>query len=58
MAKKKIVNSSNNRAYAIRKRTTKNGKKRQIKGLYRSKSDASSYVKKNFGDVIRKLATE
>lgn len=58
MARKKIINPVNKKAYAVRQRTAKHGKKEQIKGLYKTKKSASAYVKRNFGDVIRKLAKE
>jgi len=58
MATKKIINPRNNKAYAIRQKTTKHGKKGQIKSLYKTKKEAASYVSKNFGDVIKKLSNQ
>lgn len=58
MATKKIINSRNNKAYAIRQKNTEHGKKGQIMGLYRVKKEAAYYVTKNFGDVIRKLSNQ
>ncbi|MEA1963502.1 MAG: hypothetical protein U9M94_04700 [Patescibacteria group bacterium] len=58
MTRKKITNPRTGKSYAIRQRTTSAGKKGQIKGLYRAKRQSSAYVKKNFGDVIRKLSKE
>jgi len=58
MAKKKIINPKNNKAYAIRQKTTKHGKKGQIIGLYKTKKKAAFYVKRRFGDVIKKLSNQ
>jgi len=58
MVTKKIINSRNNKSYAIQKKTAKHGKKGQIKGLYKVKKEASSYISRNFGDVIKKLSNQ
>lgn len=57
MATKKIVNTKTHKAYAIRQRTTKNGRKWQIKWLYKVQK-ASTSVSRNFWDVIKQLSTE
>jgi hypothetical protein len=48
MAQKRIYNPATNKYYAIRQRTTANGKKGQISGAYKS-------VKKNYGNAIKCL---
>lgn len=58
MTRKKITNHRTKKAYTIRERTAKSGRRGQIKGLYKIKREASSYVKRNFGDVIKKLSNQ
>ncbi len=57
MATKKIVNLRTKKAYSIRQRTTSAGRKGQIMGSYSPKR-ASASVKKNYGDVIRRLSNK
>lgn len=58
MAQKKIINPVTRKAYSIRQRDSKYGKKGQIKGLYKVKNrkNISSYINKNIGDVLRMLS--
>lgn len=50
MAQKRIHNPATGRYYAIRQRTTANGKKGQISGVYKS-------VQKNYGNAIKRLGS-
>ncbi len=50
MAQKRIHNPATGKYYAIRQRTTANGKKGQISGVYKS-------VKKNYGNAIKRLGS-
>jgi len=58
MAKKKIINSSNNKAYKIRERTAKKRKKGQIMGLYKDHTNARKIISKRFSEVFKRLSTE
>lgn len=60
MAKKRIYNPKTGKYYAIRQRTTSNGKKGQIMGSYKNKKKDSStqWIRKNFGDVLKALSDE
>jgi hypothetical protein len=50
MAQKRIHNPSTGKYYEIRQRTTENGQKGQIKGVYKN-------VKKNYGNAIKRLGS-
>lgn len=58
MATKKIINPYTGKAYSIRQRSTKNGRKGQIVGLYHTKRQSSQHVVNNLGDVIKRLSFE
>ncbi len=57
MANKRIYNPITKKYYSIRQKTTKSGRKGQIKESYSQKKSAL-YVKKNFGDVIKRLSRQ
>ena len=50
MAQKRIHNPATGKYYEIRQRTTANGQKGQIKGVYKT-------VKKTYGNTIKRLGS-
>ena len=54
MAKKRIHNPKTSKYYEIRQRTGSDGKKGQIKGVFRKKAAAS--ISRKYGSTIKRLA--
>lgn len=59
MVNQRIHNPATGKYYALRERTTKNGKRGQISGLYKINKEAriAKSIKKKFGPVIKKLGS-
>ncbi|MBD3330269.1 hypothetical protein GF354_01930 [Candidatus Peregrinibacteria bacterium] len=58
MANKRIHNKKTGTYYKIRQKTTKNGKKGQIMGKFRTTPQVKTHLRRSIGDVVRKLAHE
>lgn len=58
-ANKRIHNPTTGKYYRIRQKTTSQGKKGQIMGVYKTEGLSSGQTtKKYFGDVLKKLSKE